>query len=153
MANQVGHRTDGVLYRRVLVHAVLVVEVDRFDAQPLEGSFTRLPHVLGTAIDGALGGIVGIAHVAELGRDDHTIALSLDCPTNQLFVRERSVHIGGVQHVDAELERLMNRRDRFLLVARTVKLRHAHAAKADGKRVKALGAETSYFRGGAHLNS
>src|SRR5258706_6088932 len=127
---------------------MLIVEVDCVDAQSLERSFTRLADVLAATIDAALGRMFRIEHVAELGGDDNAIALSLDRFADQLFVLEWPVHIGSVEHVDAELERAMDGRDGFLLVARPVKLRHAHAAKADGKCLETLRAESACFRGG-----
>src|SRR6266481_5838915 len=130
---------------------MLIVEVDRVDAQSLERSFTRLADVLGSTVDTALARIFRIAHVAELGCDDNAIALSLDRSADQLFVLEWSIHVSGVEHVDAELERAMDGRDGFLLVAWPVKLRHAHAAKANGKCLETLGAESACFRdGGTH---
>src|SRR6266550_6179557 len=130
---------------------MLIVEVDCVDAQSLERSFTRLADVLGATIDAALGRIVRIAHVTELGGDDNAIALSIDRFADQLFILEWPVHIGGVEHVEAELECAMDGRDGFLLVARPVKLRHAHAAKADGKCLETQGAESACFRsGGTH---
>src|SRR5439155_1220825 len=42
------------------------------------------------------------------------------------------VHVGGVEKVDAEVERTVDGRDRLAVVVRAVELRHPHAAEADG---------------------
>ena len=41
------------------------------------------------------------------------VALALDGAADQLLVRVRPVDVGGVEEGDAELERAMQRRDRF----------------------------------------
>src|ERR1700682_699092 len=140
----------------VRIDAMLVVKVDCLDAQPFERSFACLLHIFRPTVDAALCWILWITHVAELGGDDDAIALSLDRPSNQLFVLERSVHVGGVEHVDAEFKGAMNGGNRLLLVAGRVELRHSHAAEADGECLKPVGAKPAGLRGGSggtHLNS
>src|SRR3982074_1426678 len=122
---------------------MLVVKVDCLDAQSLQRSLARLLHILWPAVDAAYGRILWITHVAELGGDDDAIAFSLDRPSNQFLVLERPVHVGCVEHIDAELEGAMNGGNRLFLVARAIELRHSHAAHAHGARLEALGAQAA----------
>ena len=126
------HRTDRLFDRRVEVDAVLVVEVDVVDAEPLEARVTGLANVLGAAVD-ADPAAVRIALVAELRREHDLVAAIGDRSADELFVGERPVHVGGVEEVDTELDRAMDRRDCFAFVGRSVELRHAHAAEAEGR--------------------
>ena len=72
--HQLGHRADGLLDRHLGVDAVLVVEVDVVDAEPLQagrrrrGARTRA----GRRCRGAR--VLGVAHVAELGGEQDLVA-------------------------------------------------------------------------------
>jgi hypothetical protein len=121
---------------------VLVVEVDRVDAEPLERAFDGGAHVLGAAVDAALEWIVRVADEAEFRRDDELLALALDRLSDELLVGVRAVHVGGVEEVHPELERAMDRGDGFSLVALiAVKFGHSHAAEAHGGCLESLCAE------------
>src|SRR5205085_9451956 len=52
---------------------------------------------------------------------------------DEFVVRGRPVQVGGVQKVDAEVERPSDGRDGLRVVALAVELRHPHAAEADGR--------------------
>jgi len=51
VAYQLAHRSDRLLDRDLRIDAVLVVEVDVVDAEPLERGVAGIADVLGTAID------------------------------------------------------------------------------------------------------
>ncbi len=53
LLHELGHRADGLLDRRVGVHAVLVVEVDVVGPQPPQRGLAGGAHVLGAAVDAA----------------------------------------------------------------------------------------------------
>ena len=84
-AHQLRHRAHRVLDRRVGIDAMLVVEVDRVDAEAVEARVARLANVFGLTVD-ALESAVGVAHVAELRRDDHAVAPPADRAADELFV-------------------------------------------------------------------
>ena len=65
--DELRHRADRLLDRHAEVDAVLVVEVDVVDAEPLQRGLARLPHVLGVAAH--LARAVVVADVAELRRE------------------------------------------------------------------------------------
>jgi hypothetical protein len=73
-----------------------------------------------------------VANDSEFGREHNLIALAFDRPADQLFIDIGTVHVGGIEEVDAEFERAMNGGDRFVVITWTVKLRHAHATEAFG---------------------
>ena len=131
MPDQLRQGTNRFLNRRIRIYAVLVIEVDVFDGQPLQTSFTGFFHVVGLAADATGGGIAGIADNPELCGYYDLVALALDGASDEFFVNVRPVDVGGVEKVDAEFERPMNGRDRFGVIASGVKLRHAHAAQAE----------------------
>jgi hypothetical protein len=70
-----------------------------------------------------------------------------DRSPDQLLVDERPVHVGGVEEVDAELERSVDGARRLAVVPAGVELGHAHATEAKGGDGWAVGPEI------AHLHS
>ena len=128
--DQLGHRADGLLDRDGLVDAVLVVEVDVVDAEPLQRGVARGADVLGAAVD-ADPGAVGEPLVAELGGQLDLVAAAGDRPADELLVGERAVHVGGVEEGHAEVERSVDGGEAGRLVGAAVELRHAHAAEAE----------------------
>jgi hypothetical protein len=95
-------------------------------------------HVVRTAVDTARLRILRVAHKSELGCEDHLVSPIGDRLAHQLLVRERPVHVGRVEEVDAKLERVLDRRDRLALVLTSVELRHPHAAEPFGRHDESL---------------
>ena len=75
---------------------------------------------------------VGVALVAELGRDDDLVAAAGDRLPDQTLVGERPVHVGGVEESAARVEGVLDDVDRLGVVGVAVELAHAHAAEAEG---------------------
>src|SRR5437763_1136475 len=71
LLDEAAHRADRVLDRHAGVDAVLVIEVDRVDAEPLQADLARLLHVFGAAVDAI--GAAGLAGLAEFGGDDDLV--------------------------------------------------------------------------------
>src|SRR6185312_3509630 len=70
---QARHFAHRVLDRHLDIDAVLVIEVDRLDVQPLEARLARRAHIVGVAAD-AEELAVGPAYIAELRRQEHIVA-------------------------------------------------------------------------------
>ena len=140
--DQLAHGADGLLDRRLGVHAVLVEEVDVVQAQAAQRVVARLLHVLGPAVHAALGRVVA-ADDAELGGQHHLVAAVGDGAAHQLLVGAAAVHGGGVQEVHAQLDRAVDRGHRLGVVALAVELGHAHAAQPLGGCGQSLCAEWS----------
>ncbi len=140
------HRADRVLDRHGRIDAMLVVEVDRVDPQPLQRRLAGLPHVVGMPAD-AEALAVRAAPVAELRRDDDPIAAPVDRAADELLVDEGAVHVGRVEQRHAEVDGATDRRHRLILVGLAVELRHPHAAEADrGDRGAAASEHTCLHR-------
>ena len=104
----------------------------------------------GRAVDRALA--VGQHLVGELGRDDDLVAMLAQRLADQLLVVADAVHIGGVEKVDAEFDRALQRRGGFVIVARTVELRHPHASESQFRYFESLAAEFSLLHNLYHLS-
>ena len=136
-AHEIGHRTDRFLDRHVQIHAMLIVEVDDVDAQPLQRRVTTLAHVLRRAVDTDVRPC-RIAHVPEFGRKDDGGPAIADGLSHQDFVGVRAIHVGRIDERHSQIQRSMNRLDRLLVVATRVELGHAHAPEADGRNKRTL---------------
>ncbi|MBK5115675.1 MAG: hypothetical protein JJE23_02035 [Thermoleophilia bacterium] len=136
-----GQRPDGLLDRSTRVDAVLVIEIDVVEAEPLQRSVDRAAHILGAAVDRAIPMLVE-AH-AELGRDHDLVATSGERFAEQLLVITPAVHLGGVEEAHTELDRAVERGDRLRLVPLTVEAGHSHAAEADLRYLESVVAECS----------
>ena len=101
------------------------------DAESFERPFTRCAHVLRPAVHAARLGI-GAADDAEFGREHDPVAPAGDRLTHEPLVGVRPVHVGGVEEVDAQVERPVDGRDRFAFVRGAVELGHPHASQAEG---------------------
>ena len=132
LVDELRHGAPGLLDGDGGVDAVLVVEIDVVDSQPRERSVAGGPHVFGTSVD-ADPAAVGAALVAEFGCEDNFIAPAGDCLADEQLIGERPVHVSSVEEVDADLECAMNRCDRFVVVPRSIRLAHSHAAETDGR--------------------
>src|SRR5438874_646219 len=122
---------------------MLIVEIDSVDAESLQRSFAGLSYVLRLAVHSKKCAGLRIAHVSELGGDDDLIAPSLDCAPDQLFVGVRAVYVGGIEQVDPQLDSAVDGGNRLLVVARSIKIGHSHAAKSDRRGMQALRAESA----------
>ena len=98
------HGAHGLFDGCVGIYAVLIVEVDGLNAQPPQAAFDRTAHIGRIAVYTALGGVGRIAHDAELGGQEYLVAPALDRPAHQHLVGVRTVDVGGVEQVDAQLQ-------------------------------------------------
>ena len=130
--DQLRHRPDGLLDRRVRVDPVLVVEVDDVHAESPEACVAAVPDVLRIAPD-AEELAVRAADVSELRREHHPVATVADRPADELLVPARAVHVGRVEEVPARVEVAVDDPDRLGVVhlLRVVELAHPHAAESD----------------------
>ena len=137
-------RAPGLLERHVLVDAVQLVEVDVVGAEPAAAT-RRCPRA--RAPGGRRGTIaVGrdvLDHEADLRGEHDLVAAAGERGADDLLVRERPVHVGGVDQRHAELDRAVDRRrpSARRRARRVVGPRHAHAAEADRARRRAARAE------------
>src|SRR3546814_210171 len=146
---------DDLLDRDRGIDAVLVEEVDRVDAEPLERAFARGAGVGGRAVDA--GDLLALEPEAEFGRDDQPVALALDRLAEQFLVREGAIDLRGVEEGDAKVDRAVDRARRFvdvggLAIKDVAAPDHRHAADADRGDFEAV-AELAIFHGASPMGS
>src|SRR5579862_517724 len=127
--NQLSHGSNRFFNRSLGINAVLVVQVDSFDAEAPQAAFAGLADVVGFAAYTASTGVLGIADDPEFGSEDDFVAAAFDGASHKFFVFVRAIGIGGVEKENSEFKRAVNRGDGFGVVESGVELRHAHAAE------------------------
>src|SRR5947209_7085543 len=100
--NQLLDRSRHVFDRHVQVDAVLIVEIDRIDFEPLERALCALLDALRPAIYNLLP--AGIDLDPELGGYHHLPSKRSEGFAHELFVREQAVHFSGIEECDAALD-------------------------------------------------
>src|SRR5262249_51341203 len=90
--------------------------------------------VLGAAVELPLAD-VGMREQPELGGEHDLVAPPLEGPPHQLLVGERPINFGGVDEIDAELERAMDGANRLRIIGAGagIERRHAHAPEPDAR--------------------
>ncbi len=140
VGDQLRHRADRLLDRDVGIDAVLVVEINMVGAEAPQRALDRAEDVLGRAVDRADGGHVArrraVGPARELGRDHVLVAAAFDRASDKLLVGQRPVELGGVDEVDPELERPLDRADRLALVGGSVEGRHSHATESESGNIE-----------------
>src|SRR5258708_2135050 len=118
LLDEPAHRPHRVLDRYVWVNAVLVIKVDRVDAEPLQAHLARPLDMSGTAIDAV--GTARLLRLAKLAGDQYLVAVRLQGPPEQLLVVAPAVHVGAVEMIDAEPDGAIEQFRRRLVAAPTV---------------------------------
>lgn len=125
---------DRLLNRRVGIHAVLVVQINMINTQPLKAISAGLLDVFRRAVNDHA---AVLKLVSELGRQKDLVAAArlLEPPPNELLVRKGAVEIARVPEGDAQVCSAREDLERFLVVLPAkgrVGEAHAHAAEALG---------------------
>ena len=110
LPHELVERAHGLLDRRGRIEAVDLVEVDVVELQPLQAGLDPVHDV---AARGAARVRARAGLVEDLGRDDHVLARHLEILqrlAGDLLRHAPGVHIGGVDEVDAGVNRLATRR-------------------------------------------
>ena len=147
--HDVRERLDRLLDRRVRIEAMDDVEVDVIRAEALQGTVDPLHDVL--AREALL--VRLLAHrVEDLRRDHDLVALChlLQRAAGDLLAAAEGVHVGGVEEVDALLQRLADEGAARLLVEDPFtpgRIAVGHAAEAEARDGEAGGAEANVVHG------
>ena len=75
-------------------------------------------------------GSLRVAHDAEFGRQHDVVAAVGDGLADQDLVGPEAVLVGGVEHRDAKIDRVMDGGDRLGVIGGAVELRHPHASQS-----------------------
>jgi hypothetical protein len=110
---------------------VLVEQVDRVGAEALEQAVDARADRLGAAVEAVRR--AGRELPPELRRDHDLLADWLERFADEQFVRERPVHLRGIEERHAALDRVADQRDHLVAVGqRWVAAAHGHAAEPEG---------------------
>src|SRR5262249_36033309 len=144
------HRANRVLDRHRGIDAVLVIEVDDIDAEPLEARLAGLNDIFGAAVDA-----IGAARppgLAEFRCDHAPAAAAVERAAQQFLVLSPAIHVRAVEMVAPELNRAMDEAHSSFVVARPVDAREGHAAEADRRALRTRLTEPALFHddGAAH---
>ncbi len=140
---QLRHCARRFLDRHVGIDPVLEEEVDAVGLQATEACLAARLDRLGPAVAAARTRAVD----AELGDQEHAVALALERPAQQLLVLAEAIQLRAVEEIDAELDGAVDGADRFRVVGRAVRHRHAHAAEPDGGDLGPVLAKLAAFHG------
>src|SRR5215510_15505413 len=143
LLDEARHCADRVLDRHRWIDAVLIVEIDDIDAEPLEALIARDRHIVRAPVGQAA--LAAGAHVAELGGDDRAIAPVVDRTGDQLLVLAVAVNVGRVEEVDTKLDGRMDRANALLVVGGAIVACKAGASHADRGDLQPLSAQLSQF--------
>ncbi len=151
--HQFAHRAHRILDRHRGIDAMLVVEIDHVDAEPLEAGLAGGLHIGRAAVDSV--GAARLLRLAELGGEhDLGAPAAGQRLAEQRLVVAPAIHVGTVEEGDAAIERVMDDADRLGVVALAVGAGERHAAepdREDGERAVAQGAGLC-VRVGGHGN-
>jgi hypothetical protein len=143
-ANQFAHRPDGFLDGHLRVNPMLVVEINFIDAQPAQAGVATRADVFGPAVHAEKIAAL-VAHVAKFRGQDHLGAAVFDGAPDQPLVFAATVHVRRVEQGHPEIQRAVDGGDGFLVIARAVKFRHAHAPEPERRDGQSLFSKLSLF--------
>jgi hypothetical protein len=103
-SDELGDGAGDIFDRHLRVDVVLVQQIDTVDAETLQRPLNRLLDVFGPAGQSGLLALL-VEGEPELGGDDDVLADRREGFTDQLFVDERPVDLGGVEQCDSAIDR------------------------------------------------
>jgi hypothetical protein len=143
LLDQPRHPANRLLDRHRGIDAMLVVEVDGLDAQPLQAGFAGLQHVVGPPVDAICRARLRRLGLAELGGEHDAVAPSLDGAADQRLVVAPAIHVGAVEMGDAKIDGPADQVLRCRIVGRAVDTRQRHATQPDRADPQAVRAQTT----------
>ena len=131
------HGAHGLLDGHQRVDAMLVIEVDHIGLQPPQAGLAGGHHMFGPPIGHARAAPVG---VAEFGGDDDLVASSLKGAREQALIVPPAIFVGGVEKIDAHIQRLVDQAHALFVIRRTVGAGGGGAAKTQREDAEAAAA-------------
>src|SRR6202008_597293 len=114
LLDEPGHRADGLFDRHRRIDAMLIVEIDGLDTEPLQARLASLRDIGRAAVDAI--GAAGPPRLAEFAGNHDAVAPPLERPPKQILVLAPTIHVRAVEMIDAEIDRPMDQRDPCRLV-------------------------------------
>src|SRR3954452_6673123 len=90
--DELRHSSDGLFDRRLRIDAVLIIEIDRIDAEPLERRVAGAAPVLGAPVDAEKLAVFG-SHVSEFRGEADFAASIANGAANEPLVGEGAVDV------------------------------------------------------------
>src|SRR6185503_19229430 len=119
LANECRERADTILDWNLRIHSVQVEEVDHVGAETPQTLITRREDRARRSI--SLNSGAGLRrNDTALGGEDDAAAPGAKAASDERFVVPLAVNRGGIEEGDAEVDRPVDRADRFLVIARPV---------------------------------
>jgi hypothetical protein len=134
--DEISYRTCNLFNGHVRIDAMLIEEVDRFDAEPLQRAFYSLPDVVGPAAQTLRLGVRLRTKVeAKLGCDHDAVSQRGKRLTHEFLVHKRAVHLRRVEEGDAPFYRVSYQSNHLLFGPAhfSVASAHAHASQPDSR--------------------
>jgi len=123
---------------------MLVEQVDRARPEPLQRCVDTSSDRLRAAVDAAAASLFQVE--PELRREHHLVAHRLERLAHELLVRERPVHLRGVEEGHAPFDRGAKESDHLArLGERRVALAHPHAAEPECGHLQPASSERAFL--------
>src|SRR5215510_6294879 len=130
LTDECRERADTLFDWHLRVHPMQVQEVDHVGAQTSKTVVAGREDRVRRSV-----GVDSLPRLrwndAALCRQDDVAAPGAEAASDERFVVSLAVNRGGIEECDAEVECPMDRTDRFFVIARAVRLRHAHTSEPD----------------------
>src|SRR5208282_4289212 len=139
VAYQILYGTRHVFDGDLRVDPMLIEEIEGIDLEALERGVGNALDLLGAAIwTNKARTSIRLQLKAKLGGDRHFAAEGRKAFAEEFFVGVRTIDFGGVEESDTAIDGGVEEGDHFLLVLRrTVRKTHSHAAQAEGRDFQA----------------
>src|SRR5712692_7096620 len=131
LLDQLPYRAGHLLDRHGRIDTVLIEEIDIVGPKPTQGALHRLTDMLRPASSFGADLLSVLETKAKFGADYYLVVPALKRPAEQLLVGEGTIALGRVEEGASQFEGALQCGDRLTFIRRTVRLAHAHTAKAD----------------------
>ncbi len=138
LPDQILHGSRHIFDGHVQIDAMLVEQIDCVNPEPPERRLGHLADMLRPAVQRVPpSGVLRCRFPAKFRGNHHLPAEGSQCFSCQLFVRERTVDLGGVKKCDSSLYGRPDQTDRRLLLGRRPKTEaQSHAAQAQSRNLE-----------------
>src|SRR5689334_21820588 len=144
LLDQLFHGACNVCHRHFGIDKMLVEQIDVIGLQASQAAIHSRPDMGRLTVDAALvHARIGVDVPTELGSNLHLIAERQESLAHHLLVRQWTVGLGGVEEVDAALDRFADEADHLGPILKFPGFAIAHAAQRESRYFETAVAELS----------